>query len=363
MWSMLSSYPIKSYKKDNLKIINPKKTPYNKKKVFILLAVIGLVIIIFLGNFFWNDEARIERALENHETSEYQATKILIQDLLKENPKDPFALKAQGKYYLMIALEKNLDVLEESNLLKKSIASFEKIVILGNGQSQGIKSDLYFFMGLAYFLIGRRGYEHSLYYLERSVELDQKDQEVTDYVQENGLHIHMDNKSYSISLYGLLGLVSYQLNESDRTISYLNKAVKEKDAVVIYHYYLGLAYKDLGIYEKALEELEIVINKEKDTILLEKSYFKISSIYLLKKEYNQSIRYIKKAQKLYLSPPADSYYRLGLVYEAKKQNAKAIKYWRKAVQLNKKHSKAWRKLVRYEQKFKKPSRKSRKKRR
>ncbi len=360
---MLSSYPIKSYKKDNLKIINQKKPPFNKKKIVILFALIGFILITSLAYFYLNDEARIERALDSHETGEHPKAISLIQGLLKDNPFNTFALKAQGRYYLMQALKKNLDDLEESSLLKKSIASLEKILTLKkvstDGQSQSIKSDVYFFMGLTYFLIGQRGYEQSLYYLERCVELDQKDQEVSDYLEDHGLHFRMGNKTYSISLYGLLGLISQQLNESDRAINYLNKAVKEKDAVVIYHLYLALSYKDLGIYDKALEELEIVINKESEPRLLEKSYYILSSIYLLKKEYNQSVRYIKKAQKLYPSPQAESYYRLGLVYEAKKQNAKAIKYWRKAVQLNKKHTKAWRRLVRFEQKFKKPSRKKR----
>ncbi len=354
---MLSYYPIKSYKKDNLKIINPKKTSYNKKKVFIFFVFIGFVMIISLGYFYLNDNARINRALDSHETSGYPKARGLIQDLLKEDPKDPFALKAQGKYYLMIALERNLDDLEESSVLKKSIASFEKI--LQNEQSKTIKSDVFYFMGLAYFLMGQRAYVQSLQYLERSIELNQKDREVTDYIQEHGLHIHMGSRTYSISLYGLLGYISFQLNESDRAISYFKEAVKEKDAVVIYHLYLALAYKDLAIYDKAIEKLEIVINKEKQIGILEQSYYILSSIYLIKKEYNQSIRYIKKAQKLNPSPPAESYYQLGLVYEAKKQNAKAIKYWRKAVRLNRKHSKAWRKLVRYEQKFKKPPRKKR----
>ncbi|MDH5682346.1 MAG: tetratricopeptide repeat protein [Spirochaetota bacterium] len=330
----------------NLKDLRNKKDGYNKNLVFIFVAsFLAALLIAYMAFIYFNTQARIKRLVGD---GEYPEAIQQINSILKENPQDLFGLKYKGMIYLKLALNQDMLSLDESKTLEYSIKSLNQVLKSGNKEYS--QSDTYFFLGLDYFLMGDQYFEESLKCLEKALELDRKDHLVKKYLKENGLRLRFNSRLYSITLYGLTGYVAFSLERYHLASSYFEKAVQEEGSVVIYHLYLALAYRQQGIYDKALEGLEIVLHREKKKDIVEQAYLTMADIYTSKKEYSQAEKYIKLAQEL--SSSADSYYLLGLIYETRGQIATAVKHWRKTLSLDGDHDLARKKLVRYGKKYK-----------
>ena len=338
--------PAKKGGRLNHKDIKKKKGGYNKGLVFIFIGAFTTALIIaYMAFIYFNTQARIKRSFEN---GEYPEAIQQINYLLKENPGDAFALKYKGMIYLQLALNQDMLSLDESKTLEYSIKSLDKV--LASGIKEHCQSDTYFFLGLDYFLMGDQYFEDSLRFLEKALAEDRKDNRVKSYLKGRNIRLRFNSKLYNITLYGLTGYVAYSLERYHLASSYFEKAVKEDGAVVIYHLYLALAYRQQGIYDKALEELEIVLHREKRKDVVEQAYLTMADIYTSKKDYGQSEKYIKLAQEI--SSSADSYYLLGLIYETRGQVATAMKHWRKSLSLDGDHDLARKKLIRYGRKYK-----------
>lgn len=343
-------FPSKNFKKNNIRVIKRKRIPFSRNKLFLALTFILVLFItlLILGYSYFNNEARITRYIEEKKYAE--ALKIIKSVLNKEN-NNAFALKAKASIYFLYST--NHDYLKQNNssYIDITIESLKKLIKTNN--KEYLNSDIYFMLGYSFFLKSANNEDllkKALFFLEKSVDLNIQDQKILNYIN-NPIWLSINNRKYTISFNGLLGYISYQLEEYDRAISYFEKSVKEKSAEVIYHLYLALAYTKIENYDKAVDEFETVILKEKNADVKMSSYFYLSNIFLKKNEYQLARKYIFEAQKYKTS--AEGYYKLGITYEEDNQIQTAMKYWKKAIQLDKDHDGARRKLIRYEKKFEK----------
>ncbi|MDH4129432.1 MAG: hypothetical protein OEV44_11785, partial [Spirochaetota bacterium] len=276
----------------------------------------------------------------------------LVNELLKENPRNPFALKSKGKIYFLILLNQDIELDDSELALHNSIDSLYKL--LNTKSDEHIVSDVYFFLGVSYFIMGSDYYNKSLDNLENSAKLNSKDFKVNEFLKTHGyksqlINMRLDNDFYSISLNGLIAYIAYEIGEYDKSINYFQIAAQEKQTSIIYHFYLSKAYRNQKLYDKAIEELKIVIHKAKRKDLIMQSYFQLSNIYTIKKDFAQAEIYIKKSQEINLS--AESFYQFGLIYEAQGKITIAAEYWKKALKINSRHNKSRLKIIRYEKKI------------
>ncbi len=334
----MKNKPSKSIHK--LKIKNLVK---NNKKLLKLMIISSLLILPISLYYYLNTHSQINRLIKN---KNYTKAIKLINNLLKKNANDPFALKAKGQVYFITTLY-NLNPNDNEKLLDQSI---KFLLLLQKNNKEYIKSDTYFFIGCLHFIKAQLYqneyyYTDALKYLKKSYKLNQKDKETKKYIKENGFKLPLNEKLYSISLLGLIGYISYNTGDYNKAVLYFEKAVKEKSSPYIYYLYLALAYKEMDNYNKAIENMLIVINNEKKTDILEQSYYILSKIFILKKEYSKAEKYIKKIQQLFLT--AESYYQLGLIYEAKNNLDKAIGFWKSAIKKDPNHSGSIQKLLQF----------------
>jgi len=106
----------------------------------------------------------------------------------------------------------------------------------------------------------------------------------------------------------------------------------DKDAEV--HYHLGIAYKEMELFDFAITEFEVASS---DPSMKFDCYIMLGSCFMDKKDYDKSIEYFRKASEIRgLSKPklARLNYNLGLAYEAKGMVSEAIDTFGLALKLD-----------------------------
>lgn len=96
----------------------------------------------------------------------------------------------------------------------------------------------------------------------------------------------------------------------------------DKDAEM--HYHLGIAYKEMELYDYAISEFELAASSPG---MMFDSYIMLGNCYMEKGDYNKSIEYYKMSSEIQGLPEekmARLYYNLGLAYEANGMISEAV---------------------------------------
>lgn len=122
----------------------------------------------------------------------------------------------------------------------------------------------------------------------------------------------------------------------------------DKDAEM--HYHLGIAYKEMELFDFAISEFELA---SADPAIEFDCYIMLGHCYMDKGDYDQSIRYFQKATQAKGLPNdklARLHYNLGLAYEANGMVSEALDTYQIALQLDQSFSEAQEKIAKLQQK-------------
>lgn len=106
----------------------------------------------------------------------------------------------------------------------------------------------------------------------------------------------------------------------------------DKDAEM--HYHLGIAYKEMELFDYAISEFEVAASSPG---MMFDSYIMLGNCYMEKGDYNKSIEYYKMASEIQGLPEektARLYYNLGSAYEANGMISEAIDTFHQALKLD-----------------------------
>jgi len=119
-------------------------------------------------------------------------------------------------------------------------------------------------------------------------------------------------------------------NEYTDAITYHINFINENPYSYWAWYNLGLAYLNIGLYEKAAEAFDysIVINER-----FEPAYHSYADSLIILGEYDLAMRYLNEYQDFF-EPDAELWYRLGQCYEFKKEYKTARLHYSKALNFN-----------------------------
>ncbi|MGQ9637732.1 MAG: tetratricopeptide repeat protein [Thermodesulfobacteriota bacterium] len=122
----------------------------------------------------------------------------------------------------------------------------------------------------------------------------------------------------------------------------------DKDAEM--HYHLGIAYKEMELYDYAISEFELAST---DPVIEFDCYIMLGHCYMEKGDYSRSIGYFQKATQakgLSKEKLARLYYSLGLAYEANGMVSEATGSFQLASQLDQSFSEAREKITKLQNK-------------
>jgi tetratricopeptide (TPR) repeat protein len=118
----------------------------------------------------------------------------------------------------------------------------------------------------------------------------------------------------------------------------------EKDSEM--HYHLGIAYKEMELYDYAASEFELAASN--DSIKFD-CYIMLGGCFMEKGEYDKSIEYYQKASQISGLPDeklAKLNFNLGLAYEAKGMVSEALTTFARVLQLDRSFSEAGERIKR-----------------
>lgn len=116
----------------------------------------------------------------------------------------------------------------------------------------------------------------------------------------------------------------------------------DKDAEM--HYHLGIAYKEMELYDYAISEFELAASSPG---MMSDSYIMLGNCYMEKGDYNKSIEYFKMSSEIQGLPEekmARLYYNLGLAYEANGMISEAIDTFNHVLELDQSFTEAQEKI-------------------
>lgn len=116
------------------------------------------------------------------------------------------------------------------------------------------------------------------------------------------------------------------------------------------HYHLGIAYKEMELFDYAISEFELA---SADPAIEFDCYIMLGHCYMDKGEFDQSIRYFQKATQAKGLPKdklARLHYNLGLAYEANGMLSEALDTYQIALKLDQSFSEAQEKITKLQQK-------------
>jgi len=309
-------------------LYKPKK---RKRKIFIILFLFlalggGVFYSIFFLDIYslyvrivdlyrivFNDYTFLEKQLQS---GNYNVVIHEGEPYLDKRPLNPRLLRYLGESYYYIS--GSLAGTEKDESLNRAIIYLRKGLVLS--RFEDIRAKNYFILGMAYFKKGPLYYELAAEYLKTALE-----------------------KGYSDnSMYEVLGFCYYKLGVPERAIQYLEKAkaLTRKDIVSLY---LALSYKDHGLFESAVKELEYLIKNTQDQTILEEAYSIIAWIDFQEERYDEAAQNLN--QVLILNPDsAYAHFWLGNIYEKKGDLISARKEWRTTLKIDPKHIGAIEKL-------------------
>jgi tetratricopeptide (TPR) repeat protein len=220
----------------------------------------------------------------------------------------------ESYYYISSSLSGK----EKEESLDSAIRYLRKSIVLS--RLEDVLNKTYYLLGMSYFRKGSMYYELAAEYLKKSLDSGYRDE----------------------SLYEILGYCYYQLGAFDDAIAFLESARIEAPRDIA-RLYLVFAYRDKGMYESALQELEYLINNTQDDVIRNEAVSVLIWIDFQEERYEnakQSILSILETN----DSSAFAHFWLGNIYEKEGDLISARKEWRKTLKLDPKHIGAIEKL-------------------
>jgi len=250
--------------------------------------------------------------------------------------KDPHDVKTRIKLGDLYLRRGNLDkavkeyfkigehyITEELDL--KAIAMFKRILVLNPGMI-----DSYYKLADLYYKRGLFGEARLQYH--KILEIDPKDKKARDGLQ-------MIERKAAKTTVPEKKVVEDTTRERDPVWNailqelqrQLSAQLREDDYQT--HYHLGIAFKEMGLVQKAIEEFKISLA---DTDLEFYGYLMLGMCYREMGNYDEAIEYLKKGLKikpLVTKQYEDLYYQLGLTFEEGGQTKDALEAFNKVTEL------------------------------
>ncbi|MFC2084929.1 tetratricopeptide repeat protein [Bacteroidota bacterium] len=131
--------------------------------------------------------------------------------------------------------------------------------------------------------------------------------------------------------YRVYGTTLSEIGDHKKAIEMTQKALVLDSISLISHTYMGEVYRDAGLYDKAIEQYNKMIDINSDFSL--RSYCEMGITYQAAKDYENAIAHFKKATQL--DPiHLDAYEYMGLVYRFMGEYEKSVEQFRKMVEIN-----------------------------
>jgi tetratricopeptide (TPR) repeat protein len=262
---------------------------------------------------WFNDYSFLEKSLEN---GNYNVALHEGLPYLEKRPYNSRLLRYIGESYYHISSSLTGNEREES--LDNAIRYLRKSIVLS--RLEDVLTQAYYVLGMAYFRKGPYYYELAATYLEHSYKAGYRDP----------------------AIYEILGYCYYKLGVYDSAIEYLERAKLEvpKD---IARLYLAFAYRDKGMYENAVRELDYLVRNTGDDAIYEEAFSALIWIDFQEERFDkakQSILAILEKN----DNSAFAHFWLGNILEREGDLVAARKEWRKTLQLDPKHIGAIEKL-------------------
>ncbi|UCB47056.1 MAG: tetratricopeptide repeat protein [Spirochaetota bacterium] len=302
-------------------LYKPKK---KKKKLFLVLFLLillggGIFYSVFFLNIYmlyskvvefyrvrFNDYTFLEKNLEsgNYNIVVHEGLPYLV-----KSPYNARLLRYIGEAYYYISSDLTGNEKEES--VERAIFYIRKGIVLSNFDDVLTKS--YYILGMAYFRKGEQNYELATQYLGLALENGYEDD----------------------TIFEIMGYCYYKLGVLDEAIKYLEKTVALTDKDVG-HLFLAYAYKDKGMYESAVQELNNLVNKTSDHAILEEAYEALAWIDFQEERYEQARAHLYMVLELN-EKSAEAYFLLGNIHEIEGDMISARKEWRRVLSIDPKH--------------------------
>jgi tetratricopeptide (TPR) repeat protein len=170
---------------------------------------------------------------------------------------------------------------------------------------------------------------------------DSVKKELNEYNQQ--LRIVKTEAEYTFDDWYLKGISAYDKNEYEKTIANMKNAL-QKDMkhkkVPDAHLYIGLAYDDLGLSVKAIEQLNKIISDYPSYSQMELVHFNKGVILYNLKHYRDSLKEYDKAIKIKNNDSGFWSNKASALYELERYEEALLSY-NKAIELNPEDSEAW----------------------
>lgn len=302
-----------------------------RKKVllsFLILLIFagGILYTIFFLDFYslytrlvdlyrvlFNDYKFLERNLES---GNYNMVINEGSPYLSKKPYNARLNRYIGEAYYYIST--SLTGEENEEAIERAIIYLRKGIVLSRFDELLTKSN--YILGMAYFQKGP-------YFYELAVE---------------NLNKALDSGYNDPALYDMLGVGFYKLGVFDEAIKYLKKS-EELNPKDINKLFLSYAYRDKGLNESAVKELNRLIKNSGDEAILEEAYSVLAWIDFQEGRLEQARNNLKNILTLNENS-SYAHFWLGNVYEMEKDLISARKEWRTALKIDPKHVGAIEKL-------------------
>ena len=142
--------------------------------------------------------------------------------------------------------------------------------------------------------------------------------------------------------YEYLGLAYSEMGEYEKSVGYFEKALEQNPSDTLY-LVLGQTYFTMEEYSRAEETLLRCLNATEDIAIQQKARFLLGKIYFDKKEYLKAEDQYREVLAINKNS-ADSHYYLGSIYAELNDTIKARAEWRKALEIDPTHHGARQKL-------------------
>ncbi|HEB30946.1 MAG TPA: tetratricopeptide repeat protein [Spirochaetes bacterium] len=298
--------------------------PKKKKKklylaIFLLILAGGVIFygltldiykiysnIVSIYRVWFNDYRFIEKNLDN---GDYNVVIHEGTPYLEKRPYNAKLMRYIGEAYYYIS--KSLTGEEKEESISKAIFLIRKGIVLSQFDEAITKN--YFLLGMAYFDKGPLYYELAAEYLAKALEYGYNDN----------------------NIYEILGYSYYKLGVLKKAIDYLEKAkvMTPKDIVYLF---LAFAYKNSGMYESAIKELDHLVDTTSDDAVLEESFAARAWIDFQEERYVQARENLIKVLSINQNS-AYAHYWMGNIYEKQGDLISARKEWRIVLKIDSKH--------------------------
>lgn len=300
------------------------KPKRKKKKLFIVLFILfllggGIFYSFFFLNVYtlyfkmvefyrlwFNDYTFLEKNLESGNYN------IIVHEgvpYLEKKPYNARILRYLGEAYYYIS--SSLTGTEKEESINRAILYLRKGIVLSNFDDMLTKS--LYILGMSYFKKGPLYYELATGYLGKALDAGYEDEQI----------------------YEIMGYCYYRLGVLEEAVRYLEKTVSLTDKDVG-HLFLAHAYKDKEMYESAVREFTLLIDRSTDNSVLEEAYAAMAWIDFQEERYEQARGHLYRVLDLN-ERSADAYYWLGNIYEKEGDMISARKEWRRALSIDSKH--------------------------